>query len=830
MSEVNSSNNYSAGRLILLALCLSIVMAVELAAGNGFLKALIAGEVPVVSFFLVGLMIFSSTSAIIGAFTATLKPHPIRVAAAIASCAIAMVCGVEASHTVTKLPPEFYFNVSIASQVLFTLCGTYVICNRFRIQGKSTRNIPITSAALIAGFGLVSYAAQSWLSLENAARQFSLIRDILLIVAPLGLIGFYSFNRGVRLDKNSITESFRLRLPEIKDRHEIRAWKMLYWGVLTSLLINVGFHLTGTDSSVGVVWETLQVFNLGLFGLIYMHFTELRSFTAEQRHGDVSARISPQSAQRFLRRHHIEKTAWAATSGLKTSNYLIDHDPGATLQKALPASIMQLRSDEIQRCVTEVLGPINLHNHIVGHRVLGVIDPETSVRSCVDTLKMFASLYLDATPLIERRIKGLVSLLPIIDSGLAAAMKGKDVDALIRRNLWFFHFNFTWIDQHVIHTPKSTRYDVRMATLSSRIRHTMFEHLEKTGGVGNFVWIGTEARDRLLHEAPTLKNVIETCPIPSAKNNDELLMFTLKFEQLIPRLQRYFDLDTMRRTIMDFEPSQESLKLLNLMNLQFTKTRSSEEVIDVLKSITTVPWRGFKEKDQALQLILKAHTTLNILLNDGKNLCSDESGRFEAYQSELLKAVRTIGYPSQILHNAQIDKITLRDLETLMKVAADPHHTRFQESWLLLSTNDYQRVEAHDLNRLVTFISKTASDRKVTRHRIVQIKAVDALVNIARSLKTEQIPSVEECFASLGAWFAEEKVDSDICCLYLDAHAFTSDLFDNNIAIPQQVLDKLDNYFQSLQSELGANHPRIIAILSRWQIFRSKRSQIKGAA
>src|SRR5690606_4560060 len=133
---------------------------------------------------------------------------------------------------------------------------------------------------------------------------------------------------------------------------------------------------------------------------------------------------------------------------------------------------------------------------------------------------------------------------------------------LIRRNLWFFHFDYGWIDQHVIHTPRDTRYDVHVATLSSRVRHSMLEHLEKTGGIGNFVWIGPEARDKLLQEAPMLKNIIEPCPIRTEDRHggpgDERLMFIIKFEQLIPRLQRYFDFDTMRRSILDFEPSPEA--------------------------------------------------------------------------------------------------------------------------------------------------------------------------------------------------------------------------------------------------------------------------------
>jgi len=824
------NHSYSTKRLVILAFALSIVMAVELAAGNGFLHAVLAGNVPLVSYVLVIFMIITSTSAIVGAITATLKPHPMRVAAAIASGAMAMICGVEASHVVTKLPTEFYFNVSLIGQILITFCIVYVICNKLRIYGLATKNVPFAAAGILAAFGLISYATHYWNSLDKAAAQLSFIRDITLLIAPICLLAFFSLKMNVRLNKTSVKQSLLLRLPDLQNQRDTVAWKLLSGGVLVSALINMTIHMSAIDSIAGHFADSLLVFNLGFFGLIYQQISELKVFTAEQKHGDFSARISPLSAQRFLKRHQTEKNTWAATSGLKTSNYLIDHDPGAILHKNLPASIMQLRSDEIQRCVNDVLGPLNLHNHVVGHRVLGVIDPESSIRSCVDTLKMFAALYLDATPLVERRIKGLIALLPIIDSGLDGIMKTKDIDNLIRRNLWFFHFNFTWIDQHVVHTPKSTRYDVRMATLSSRIRHTMFEHLEKTGGVGNFVWISNEARDRLLHEAPALKNVIETCPISNSKDKDELLMFTLKFEQLIPRLQRYFDLDTMRRSIMDFEPSQESLKLLNLMNLQFSKTRSVGEVRDVLKSITTVPWRGFREKDQALQLILKAHKALNNLLNEGKNICSENSERFDAQKSELLNAVQTIGYPSQILHNAQIDKITLRDIEKLTKVAVNENHSRFHESWLLLSTNDYQRLGSEELIKIVGFIAGVASSRKITKHRIVQIKSVDALVNITRSLNNEHLPIVEDCFGKIGSWFADEKVDSDICCLYLDAHTFISDLFNKNVVIPAPVLDQLDQYFQNLQSQLSSNHPKIIAILSRWQIFRNKRSQVSSAA
>src|SRR5690606_3069083 len=148
---------------------------------------------------------------------------------------------------------------------------------------------------------------------------------------------------------------------------------------------------------------------------------------------------------------------------------------------------------------------------------------------------------------------------------------------------------------------------------------------------------------------------------------DELLMFIIKFEQLIPRLQRYFDLDSMRRSLMDFEPSPERIRLQNLLGLQISKAADPAQVIDALASLTTVPWRGFKEKDAALQLVMQAHVKLSELLTPGQSLveAAAKNPKAQAMHDRLLDAVRLIGYPSQILHNAQVSKLALRDVTTL---------------------------------------------------------------------------------------------------------------------------------------------------------------------
>ncbi len=831
MAGIKQNVIHSTARLILLAFGLSVVMAVELAAGNGFLKSLISGQVPWQSLVMVLAMVALSTGAIISAFTATMRPEPKRIAGTIASCALAMTAGLEASHGVAKLPLTFYFGASLVGQAAFTYCMAYLLTQSLKLTGKWASYPPLVAMGAVLSFGCVGFIAQSFMSLEGVTISLALVRDAALVVVPLTILIATATVKSLRLDQKSRYQSIRLRLPFGPESvFAFRVFVLTSGGLVASLVANVVLHAMDLTNDPSRGFSSLTILSLGWLGAIYLSLTELQVFTGEQRHGNVTAKLATTPAKRFLKRHLNDQDAWAATVGLKTTNFIIDHDPGSYLHSQLPASIMQIRGEEIQRCVTEVLGSMYLHSYVVGHRIFGAIDPETAVRPCVDTLKMFACLYLDAGPLVERRIKGLTSLLPIVDPGLAKVLKPKDMSTLIRRNLWFFHFDFGWIDQHAIHTPRTTRYDVKITTLSSKIRHSMMDHLEKTGGVGNFVWVGPEARDRLLQEAPAMKNIIEACPIPADGGEDELLMFILKFEQLIPRLQRYFDLDSMRRSLLDFEPSQESSRLQNLLGLQINKAKSEEEMMEILASITSVPWRGFREKDNALQLILSAYGNLSNLVTPGKTLGESSDPHHRALHDKLLDSVRSIGYPSQILHNAQVSKIALRDVPKLKEAAGDSRHPRFQEAWLLMATSDYQRYTQDQRRELLAFLRTVPTLSRVSGHRLVQVKAVDALAGLGRAAKAEEVKDIIAVSSALGAWFADQQVDPDICCLLLDAHLFLTTHLNQPLELSLAVLDSMNRYFEGLTTELGASHPKIIAVMSRWREIRQQKRGVTSVA
>ncbi len=820
-------------RLLALAFGLSLVMALELAAGAGFFAAFAKGTLPARAFPLLALLVATGVVAVIHAFAATVRQGPTRLASAIAAAACASLAGLEAGRAGQAIPGAFHFAFSLIADLGFAWGATFAFTHSLKLSGPWATRPPVAAAAAVLAYAGLGFLTQSFVPLEISAIRLAFVRDLGIFAAAAATLGAVAFARALRLDPKSAKESLILRLP---DRHDLMdgttghlTFVLLAGGIALSPLVQLILRLTaGEVPELGRA--ALGVVSVAWVAFAFLAYRELGTVSKETRHGQVTARLTSPSARKFLARHMGNDSAWAATVGLKTANFVIDHDPDGYLHAKLPASIMQLRAEEIRRSVDVVLGPMHLHGNAVGHRISGALDPEASLRPCIDSLKLFSSLYLDAGPLVERRINGLAALLPIVDPGLAKLVKERDLAGLMRRNLWFFHFDFGWIDQHVVHTQRATRYEVRMATLPSRVRHAMMDHLTRTGGVGNFVWLGPEARDRIVQEAPTMAHIIEACPIQGAggkDGSDELLMFMIKFEQLIPRLQRYYDLDSMRRELIDFEPSHESSRLHALLKLQITKAQNATALIEVLTSISTVPWKGFKEKDNALQLVLAVYGHAREALGGGEFLLEAKDAKMHVLHEKLLDAVRLVGYPSQILHDAQRDKLALRDVPKLIEVAKDPKHPRFHEAWILASTTEFHRHPAERRLEMLRFLTAVGQNPELKNDALVQAKTVDSLCGLARAAHAGA-PSVAElaamgaAFEATGKWFAAEHVEPDTCVLLLDARAFVLQHLRGEVNFSDTTAKALDETFKKHVEELGAQHPKVATLLSRWQEQRQK--------
>src|SRR5690606_22890301 len=129
-----------------------------------------------------------------------------------------------------------------------------------------------------------------------------------------------------------------------------------------------------------------------------------------------------------------------------------------------------------------------------------------------------------------------------------------------------------------------------------------------------------------------------------------------------------------------------------------------EAAAGVLDSIASIGWQGFREKDSALQIVLKLYNNINAALGVKDALHGVRDARYAKLHQKMLDTVQRIGYPSQILHHAQITKRALRQIDNLIAAASKPTGSRFLEAWLLLSTADFTRGSKVERRQILEFL------------------------------------------------------------------------------------------------------------------------------
>lgn len=766
---------------------------------------------------LASLRLLSGIGLLLTAIASLLHASRRNIYAAISSFSLVILINLNTTEARSTLIDIWHFTAFAIAQTIFTYSFLRATLSLLRLSAAWLERPPLIASFVLASIALFGFVSQNLVEIATTSSWLAFASTLMLVCVP-GVVLFASASYPpLRLDHKDWRNSIKLRLPSIQaERPAALTFQLCLLGSTLNVVLYGRSWATSEPSPI-----ILDGFQLAWLGLLYLSISELVAYARNSSHAGLLERLTNNSTRRFLGRQFYHRANWAATIGLKTTNFSIDHDPQGDLAEQLPASIMQLRTEEIRRCIMDILGPLQLHSQQLGEQIIGAIDPEIAKRPCVDTLKMFATLYLDAAPLVERRIKGLASLLPIIDPSMVQVLQPKDLDNLFRRNSWFFYFDFTWIDQYMIDAPRGARYDVRMNTLAPQTRLAIFEHMARGGSLANYVWLGPTARDRLIQEAPFLSNIIEACPIPARNSQDEHLIFVIRFEQLIPRLQRYFDLDSMRKAILDFEPNADTIRLSQVLSLQIANAPSTQAMLDAIGSIGSYSWRGFKEKDQALQLLLTAYKVLSSTKFAGTPLHQATAPTYEEAYRMILKTIREIGYPSQIMHDAQQKKINFRNVDLLCEAAADTRNPRFHEAWLLLSVTDFGRCSAAQRQKAFNLLLHLDHHTKLMKLNIVQAKCLDVLANLGRTAQAQDSQILTELINRTARWFIQKQVDPDILCLFLDIYVFLK--FDGHcdVNLSIDLAEDIEHHVRSLTFGAHRSHPILKALQSRWQEIRS---------
>jgi hypothetical protein len=685
-------------------------------------------------------------------------------------------------------------------------------------------------AAIMGAFAAITFPLRNWFPVSEILAKSLVWQSFTLIV---GLLAIQVYSKRTKEIKHEARPASNPRNETTKHRMSADNTRLLATGVavlvaaINGILGLAGELLLHNSSSLLDYRMIVGCSPLFIPGLL-LAWRNLRNHINTNRELVISSKLAGASAVNLLKKSLQDSSSWATSIGMRTSVFTIDHDPNSEVAHAIPASLIQIRNEEIQRCLTDILGSRLLHQHSAGQKIFGAVDAERSTRPCCDTLNLFACLYLDAGPLIERRLNGLSTLLPIINPGLSKILSTNVISEILKRNQWFFHLDFNWVDQQLINTQSSTRYGVQIDPVSSESRAAMMGHLRRAQGLGSYIWMGSDAHEKIIQEAPMLASIVEPITIAQSDSSD-LLLFIVKFENLIPRLQRYFDLDDTRRILMDFEPSAESSKLINIFEVQSGQATTPEAMINLVDSIASYPWRGFKEKDQALKIVVIAHHYAAKFIEKCDSTGSSIPRVIIKLRDAIQVSVEKIGYPSQILHIAQMKKIARRDLKRLLESVVATSHSHFEESWTILSALDFKRYSDSDKNIIFNLFNDHVRLSTILSNKDVHGKIVDTLINLLKSNVglNQDTDLAKSLIQSVSTSLAHKEASAETLTLLLDGVYYLSlvsgcnysAVLTANGALAERV-STLNNgktpYAQSLwnrwqELSLKSNHPKVEA-------------------
>ncbi len=706
-----------------------------------------------------------------------------------------------------KIPSAAFYAATIVFQSWGSHLYFKIITPGLNVKHPIIGRLPWIASLSTGLFGVAAWPLQNFWPIEKLLGATAVWQSITLMGLVVGVWSWFALHPKFSIPGQKVVSLFSIRLQRDDNRPSLWIMGFAFCSLQCGALL---FTYQQSSNGLSPAWPiVLLTYHFYVIPCLLEAWSRFSKFGIDKEQYQTLARLAANSARKMLHRQSSLQHNWAAAVGVKTTAFTIDHDPESDVAQNIPATLLRIRNDEIFSIVNKIIHDRSLSLNTVSNKIIGSLDPELSPRPCVDALNLFASLYLDAAPIIERRIAGLVSLLPIVNPGLAQIVSSNQILPLLRRSHWFFHFDFSWVDQSLINTTGGTRYGIQMDPVSLATQWSLITQMKKTHSLGNFLWIGRDANERLLQEAPHIASIIQPHVLNDGLGGSEQLIFIIKFEQLIPRLQRYYDLDKVRSRITDYEPRPEAQRLLNLMTLQSQAARSLPEKSHVIDSLISYNWQGFKEKDQALRLLLRIYQSEIEAINQNE---TTDSGCGESFMTSLRTAITSIGYPSQILNQAHVYKIELRNTPKLRVHALNHNSPRFEEAWILMSNMTYRSLHQDDVRFIKDIVQSTLKDPRIMASTFVHGKLIDTVVALGRRNDASEedlnrLMNLVEQIVNVGT--------TDEClALALDGLGILSKKFQKPVHFSQSAHRAIE---QRLKEDHDQTPGQSTALSSRWQ-------------
>lgn len=509
--------------------------------------------------------------------------------------------------------------------------------------------------------------------------------------------------------------------------------------------------------------------------------------------------------------HKVEKAQNSSWIGMKTAVLLIDHDPHEECRLHLPALLYRARQLQCEQIIQRTFTKSILSQSSAGSQVSLALDPRATASPCVEALTIMSVIYIDGMTLVEKRLKSLVNLLPLLDPEMASSLNGGELESLFSRLQGFFHLDYSWIDQS--RDENKSQLDIRLEHLNARQRQRVLMQLSNSQWLGNFIWVSEAAREQIKIESPYLLNAIERLPIKIEHQSGRIIeaaIFLIKYENLIPRLQHYYNFDEIRARLAPLPMQAETANFVQSLDADLKEALSFHAYQKLLVEIRAFEWVGFQAKDQALDMVLRTISYATAQESHGK--IREQDGL--ELKALARKVIHDIGYPSQEFHIEHLHKIELRQIHELQKICLDRSELRFEEAWLILASLPTKSMDLSQAHKILTIIKSACMNADLKSDSFIIGKCVETFFSLARILPESHESEIIQNLNLLANILATDRWEPEMLVSFLDKKVSLDQFKGHSLHLYDDVRNAWEKMAQAHKDE----HPMGMALtlMSRW--------------
>ncbi len=511
----------------------------------------------------------------------------------------------------------------------------------------------------------------------------------------------------------------------------------------------------------------------------------------------------------------VEKKQNTSWIGMKTAVLLIDHDPHEECRLHLPALLYRARQLQCEQIVKSTFAKSILSQSSAGSQISLALDPRSTVSPCIEAMMIMSVIYIDGLSLVERRLKHLVRLLPLLDPDMALSLNSGEVELLFSRLQGFFHLDYSWIDQ--VRDENKSQLDIRLEHLNARQRQRVLMQLSNSQWLGNFIWVSETAREQIKIESPYLMNAIERLPIKIEHHSGKIIeatIFLIKYENLIPRLQHYYNFDDIRARLSPLPMPAETSAFVQSIEEELKEARGFNAFQKLLNEVRNYEWQGFQAKDQALDLVLRTMDLASKLEQSGKVRAPDAL-ELKAFSR---KVIHEIGYPSQDFHIEHLHKLELRQIQELQRICLDRSQPRFEEAWLILASLPGTAMDIGLALKVLAIIRSACMKVDLKTDSFIISKVVETFFSLARVMPETNESELVQTLNLIADILVSDRWEPEMLVSFLDKKV-SLDLFKGHTF---HVYDEVLGRWEKMILSYKAEHPTGMALtlVLRWAMVR----------